>query len=201
MGAETSKPLNEHYVICDYLNKDDASGGNVETFSESEFNSWLSRVKSLSGGYVVVSRLVVKTPLQALKSIGPLLKDVTLSENHGLFHAFIVFNLRDERGRFMSVSFERGQGGILFQAGAKEEDVAYFREGRPRCDVEVLESSLKSGFEGLLVDNLMKVEDLLQSVYGLELGYNLLNRNCQHLRTEFQERIIGLSSRVMLNVR
>ena len=168
--------------------------------------SWKHQVQQLTANKVIVGWNHYTTPLQSLGVMGEVGRWLTyvtrgLNTNHGLFHKFLTFELKDVAAdEVCSVSIEKQRDGLLFQLAKSEETVRDKVEGSIRHGVVKRSgSSEEYGFEGLLVNNLASALEVTEASQA-NAFYSLLFANCQHTVADWQKALVEKSVSLMFQV-
>ena len=169
-------------------------------------SDWKKEIEDLTRDYMIVNWSHYTTPLVTIKDyLGETASEAArwmsphwmlgnLGRNHGLFHKFLTFELKEtsdmntEASEPCFVSFEKQKWGLLFQISRKEETVRDFALQNQREGIKLHDSSKDRGFEGRLVDNLAYMDQILEAIETNAL-YNLFSNNCQTTVEDFQKTV------------
>ena len=189
------------YKVYNYFKQ---SEGTVDC---QNVESWKELISELTRDKMIVSWSHYTTPLKALGGLGGMMRSMSLALNrangsHGLFHKFLVFDLRSVKdvGANLSssatsscaVSIEKLRDGLLFQLSKSNVTVKDKVEGSTRKKAKLHASSSKGGFEGALVNNLATIQKILDVVETSAL-YELLSSNCQDTVNDWQRVLVDKS--------
>ena len=163
-----------------------------------DFEAWANAIGDLTEEKMIVSWNHYTTPLKFLKGFGNVARSLTkkLSSNHGFFHKYLSFELRDvidSEKPACAVSVEKISSGLLFQIAKTNEVVRDTCEGSVRQEVKMHECSKKQGFDGSLINNLTTMVKILETRERFDAYYNVLFNNCQQTVQGLHQALINES--------
>ena len=89
-------------------------------------------------------------------------------------HGWVIFKLVSKASKTCYVSLEKTRDGILFQIAKNLETVRDYSKGNDRGPV-----AQKLGVQGILVNNIARMDLILESEALLDVLYHTLHNNCQ----------------------
>ena len=184
------------YEIYNYFRQGDG------TVQYPDAKSWKDKISRLTNGKMITNFSLYTTPLKVLGPLGKFARKVSLqplyqqlSRDHGVYHEFIVFDLKDisdEEAPVCSVSIEKRRSGLVYQIAAQHETVKYQFLGSRRKHVKLHGTNNERGFEGLFVHNLAIFEQVLKSVE-VSAFYHWFMSNCQQTASDWQQGLVDKS--------